>query len=61
MRRPFVDEIRSSLDFYQTQAKGAKISRVLVTGGGSKLPGLANLLDERLATQVARRARRSTV
>jgi type IV pilus assembly protein PilM len=50
----FVDEVRSSLDFYQAQAKGAKISRVLVTGGGSKLPGLANLLDERLATHVAR-------
>lgn len=50
----FVDEIRSSLDFYQAQSKGASITRVLVTGGGSKLPGLANLLDERLATHVAR-------
>jgi len=50
----FVDEVRSSLDFYQAQSKGSRIARVLVTGGGSKLPGLANLLDERLATHVAR-------
>ncbi len=36
----FVDEIRSSLEFYTAQAQGARISRVLVTGGGSKLVGL---------------------
>ena len=50
----FVDEIRSSLDFYLSQAPATKIGRVLITGGGSKLPGLINLLDERLATEVAR-------
>ncbi|HEY1332315.1 MAG TPA: type IV pilus assembly protein PilM [Actinomycetota bacterium] len=50
----FVDEIRSSLDFYVSQAAAGKIGRVLITGGGSKLPGLFNLLDERLATEVAR-------
>jgi type IV pilus assembly protein PilM len=50
----FVDEIRSSLDFFLSQAQGARVARVLVTGGGSKLSGLMNLLDERLATQVAR-------
>jgi type IV pilus assembly protein PilM len=50
----FVDEIRSSLDFYLSQTPGSKIGRVLITGGGSKLPGLTNLLDERLATEVAR-------
>ena len=50
----FVDEIRSSLDFYLSQTPGSKIGRVLITGGGSKLAGLTNLLDERLATEVAR-------
>ena len=33
----FVDEIRSSLEFYTAQAQGARIARVLITGGGSKL------------------------
>ena len=50
----FVDEIRSSLDFYLSQAPGARVGRVLVTGGGSKLAGLLELLDQRLATEVAR-------
>jgi len=30
------------------------VGRVLVTGGGSKLPGLVELLDERVDAQVAR-------
>ncbi len=49
-----VDEIRSSLDFFRAQTPGAEVSRVLVTGGGSKLPGLVALLDERLDAQVER-------
>jgi type IV pilus assembly protein PilM len=49
-----VDEIRSSLDFYRAQTPGAEVSRVLVTGGGSKLPGLVELLDERVDAQVQR-------
>ncbi len=49
-----VDEIRSSLDFYRAQTPGAEVSRVLVTGGGSKLPGLVELLDERVDAQVDR-------
>jgi type IV pilus assembly protein PilM len=49
-----VDEIRSSLDFYRAQTPGAEVSRVLVTGGGSKLPGLVELLDERIDAQVVR-------
>src|ERR687896_432737 len=47
-----VDEIRSSLDFYRAQTPGAEVTRVLVTGGGSKLPGLVELLDERVDGQV---------
>jgi type IV pilus assembly protein PilM len=49
-----VDEIRSSLDFYRAQTPGAEVSRVLVTGGGSKLPGLVELLDERVDARVER-------
>ena len=47
-----VDEIRSSLDFYRAQTPGAEVTRVLVTGGGSKMPGLIELLRERVGTLV---------
>jgi type IV pilus assembly protein PilM len=50
----FVDEIRSSLEFYTAQVQGARIGRVLVTGGGSKLPGLLELLQERIPVPVER-------
>jgi type IV pilus assembly protein PilM len=49
----FADDIRSSLDFYQSQLPGARIGRVLLTGGGSKLAGLQRLLVERLPVPVA--------
>jgi len=41
----FVDEIRGSIDYYLTQPGAARISTVILTGGGAKLPGL----HERLA------------
>ncbi|HET6771266.1 MAG TPA: type IV pilus assembly protein PilM [Actinomycetota bacterium] len=47
-----VDEIRSSFDFYQAQSPGARVSRVLVTGGSSKLPGLLQMIGERVRAQV---------
>jgi type IV pilus assembly protein PilM len=50
----FVDEIRSSLEFYTAQAQGARIGRVLVTGGGSKLQGFLELLGERIPVPVGR-------
>src|SRR5207237_9423900 len=50
----FVDEIRSSLEFYAAQTPGASISRVLVTGGGSKLEGFPEMLQERLLVPVER-------
>jgi type IV pilus assembly protein PilM len=49
----FADDIRSSLDFYQTQMPGARVGRVLLTGGGSKLGGLVRLLDDRIPAEVA--------
>ena len=48
----FVDEIRSSLEFYTAQSQGARIARVVVTGGGSKLDGFMDLLRQRFSAQV---------
>jgi len=42
----FVDEVRGSVDYYLTQPGAARISTVILTGGGSKIPGL----HERLAS-----------
>lgn len=50
----FVDEIRSSLEFYAAQVPGARIARVVVTGGGSRLDGFLELLQERIPVQVDR-------
>jgi type IV pilus assembly protein PilM len=47
-----VDEIRSSLDFYRAQTAGAEVNRILVTGGGSKLPGFVERLRERVGGRV---------
>jgi type IV pilus assembly protein PilM len=48
----FVDEIRSSLEFYTAQSRESRIGRVLVTGGGSKLDGLLDLLGQRIPVPV---------
>ncbi|HSJ50216.1 MAG TPA: pilus assembly protein PilM, partial [Actinomycetota bacterium] len=50
----FVDEIRSSLEFYAAQVPGAGITRVIVTGGGSRLEGFLELLQERIPVEVDR-------
>lgn len=50
----FVDEVRSSLEFYRAQMPDAQIGRVLVVGGGSRLDGLLELLQERLPVPVDR-------
>jgi type IV pilus assembly protein PilM len=50
----FVDEIRSSLEFYTAQAQASRIGRVLITGGGSKLEGLLEVLRERIPVSVER-------
>lgn len=49
-----VDEIRSSLDFYRAQTPGAQVGRILVTGGGSKMPGFIELLGQRVGVTTAR-------
>ena len=50
----FVDEVRSSLEFYTAQTRGARIGRVLVIGGGSKLQGFLELLQERVPATIER-------
>jgi len=49
----FVDEIRSSLEFYTAQSQGVQIERVVVTGGGSKLDGFIELLRQRIPVEVS--------
>jgi type IV pilus assembly protein PilM len=44
--RAFIDDLRRSIEFYQSGQDQAKIARVLLTGGASRLPRL----PERLAT-----------
>jgi type IV pilus assembly protein PilM len=50
----FVDEVRSSLEFYAAQTPNAQVGRVLVVGGGSRLDGLLELLQARLPVPVDR-------
>ncbi len=44
----FVDEVRGSLDYYLAQHGVARITTVIVTGGGSNLPGLIERLSAAL-------------
>ncbi|MFN2589323.1 MAG: type IV pilus assembly protein PilM [Actinomycetota bacterium] len=48
----FADDLRSSLDFYRSQNPAGRIGHVLLTGGGSKLAGLADVVKERLVADV---------
>ena len=41
----FVDEVRGSLDYYTASTGSASISRLVLTGGGSRLTGLAERLQ----------------
>jgi len=50
----FVDEVRSSLEFHTAQMPNAQVGRMLVVGGGSRLDGLIELLQERLPVPVDR-------
>jgi type IV pilus assembly protein PilM len=46
----FVEEIRGSLDYYFAQPQAVRLRRILLTGGGSRLSGLAERLS--LATRL---------
>ncbi|MEZ0163696.1 type IV pilus assembly protein PilM [Kineococcus sp. LSe6-4] len=45
MQEVFVDEIRSSLDYYGAANPRFPVERIVVTGGGSQLPGLVERLQ----------------
>jgi type IV pilus assembly protein PilM len=48
----FIDEVRSSLDFYTAQASGSRITRVVLTGGGSVLEGLQEQMASQMTSDV---------
>jgi type IV pilus assembly protein PilM len=47
-----VREVRRSLDWYQTQNRTHPVERIILSGGGSKPPGLAAYLAEQLGLPV---------
>lgn len=42
----FLDEVRGSLDYFQASQSAPRIGRILLTGGGSRLAGLAERLEQ---------------
>jgi type IV pilus assembly protein PilM len=52
----FVEEVRSSLDYYLAQPGAARVDRVVLSGGGSRLGGLVDRLTTatRLPVELAR-------
>lgn len=41
------EEIQSSIDFFRTKMPGARVSRIVLSGGGSRLEGLHETLRQR--------------
>jgi type IV pilus assembly protein PilM len=52
----FLEEVRGSLDYFMAQPGASRISRIVVSGGGSRLAGLQERLSAatRLPVQAAR-------
>ena len=48
----FVSEIKPALDFYYTSSEDKTVKRCYITGGSSLLPGLADVLSEKLKLEV---------
>ena len=42
----FVDEVRGSLDYYTSSSGSEPIARIVLSGGGGRLPGLVDRLTE---------------
>jgi type IV pilus assembly protein PilM len=47
-----IDDIRSSIDYYRNQPGAAPLLRVVITGGGSQLPGLVDRLSQSIGVPV---------
>jgi hypothetical protein len=52
--RDLAEEVRATIDFFATQADGAAIERLLVTGGASQTGGLVDVLAGSSATEIRR-------
>lgn len=50
----FISEVRGSLDYYRAQTDAVNIQKLILTGGGSLLPGLSSRLSQALSLQVDR-------
>jgi type IV pilus assembly protein PilM len=48
-----VDELRLSLDYYGAQESAVRVGRVVLSGPGSAIPGLATQVEERIGLPVA--------
>jgi len=45
-------EIRRSIGYYRSQSQGTPVSRVIISGGGSFIKGIADFLSEKLRVEV---------
>jgi type IV pilus assembly protein PilM len=48
----FLEEVRGSLDYYLAQPQAARLSRVVISGGGAQLTGLVTRLGDMLRVPV---------
>jgi type IV pilus assembly protein PilM len=48
----FIDEVRGSLDYYLASTNSSPIARLMLTGGGGRLTGLAQRLQNAVRTPV---------
>jgi type IV pilus assembly protein PilM len=49
---PVVDEVRGTLDYYVSSPEGGRLGQVTLTGGGARLPELADRLHDSLGVPV---------
>jgi type IV pilus assembly protein PilM len=47
-----VEEVRGSIDYYRTQSDAVPLTRVVITGGGAQLPGIAERLAQNVGVPV---------
>lgn len=50
----FIEEVRGSLDYYRAQGDSIQVERVVLSGGGALLPGLAERLSDAVRLPVDR-------